>query len=181
MKGTLRDFNFPLSCSGTYYPSSTEIQVIFHALLPRGPSGEGAAYNGLYGEAPPKKATFFPCGVLPLMAYTIKVEKKFYFWDWFLIKRQCIYSRYKDAKFLTRYVKGVPFVNRRYTKGVPFSWKLVYIRVKGLHLGAEPPRTNICWVPAPPPGLFQASGMWKTGEITCWSIWKGTEICHFGL
>ena len=71
--------NFPLSCSGTYYPSSTEIQVILHALLPRGPSGEGAAYNGLYGEAPPKKATFFPCGVLPLMAYTIKVEKKFYF------------------------------------------------------------------------------------------------------
>ena len=27
----------------------------------------------------------------------------------------------KDAKFLTKYVKGVPFVNRRYTKGVPFS------------------------------------------------------------
>ena len=23
----------------------------------------------------------------------------------------------KDAKFYTRYVKGVPFVNRRYTKG----------------------------------------------------------------
>ena len=27
----------------------------------------------------------------------------------------------KDAKFYTRYVKGVPFVNNRYTKGVPFS------------------------------------------------------------
>ena len=27
----------------------------------------------------------------------------------------------RDAKFYTRYVKGVPFVNRRYTKGVPFS------------------------------------------------------------
>ena len=27
----------------------------------------------------------------------------------------------RDAKFKTRYVKGVPFVNRRYTKGVPFS------------------------------------------------------------
>ena len=27
----------------------------------------------------------------------------------------------RDAKFLTKYVKGVPFVNRRYTKGVPFS------------------------------------------------------------
>ena len=32
----------------------------------------------------------------------------------------------KDAKFYTRYVKGVPFVNNRYTKGVPFSWKMVY-------------------------------------------------------
>ena len=31
----------------------------------RGPRGEGAAYNALYGEAPPKRATFFPCGVLP--------------------------------------------------------------------------------------------------------------------
>ena len=27
----------------------------------------------------------------------------------------------RDAKFWTRCVKGVPFVNRRYTKGVPFS------------------------------------------------------------
>ena len=27
----------------------------------------------------------------------------------------------RDAKFYTRYVKGVPFVNKRYTKGVSFS------------------------------------------------------------
>ena len=27
----------------------------------------------------------------------------------------------RDAKFQTRYVKGVPSVNRRYSKGVPFS------------------------------------------------------------
>ena len=27
----------------------------------------------------------------------------------------------RDAKFLTKYVKGLPFVNRRYTKRVPFS------------------------------------------------------------
>ena len=44
-------------------------------------------------------------------------------------------------------MKGVPFVNRRYTRGVPFSWKMVYKRVRGLELGAEPPRINICWVP----------------------------------
>ena len=48
----------------------------------------------------------------------------------------------RDAKFYTRYVKGVPFVNRRYTKGVPFSWKMVYKWV-GLDLGAEPPDINI--------------------------------------
>ena len=37
----------------------------------------------------------------------------------------------RDAKFLTRYVKRVQFVNRKYTKGVPFSWKMVYKRVRG--------------------------------------------------
>ena len=26
----------------------------------------------------------------------------------------------RDTKLLTRFVKGVPFVNRRYRKGVPF-------------------------------------------------------------
>ena len=35
-------------------------------------------------------------------------------------KSQCILTVKRDAKFLTKYVKGVPFVNRRYTKGVPF-------------------------------------------------------------
>ena len=39
----------------------------------------------------------------------------------------------RDAKFKTRYVKGVPFVNRRCTKGVPLSWK----KGKGLDLGAK--------------------------------------------
>ena len=36
----------------------------------------------------------------------------------------------RDAKFLTRFVKGVAFVNRRYTKGVPFLSKKVYKRVR---------------------------------------------------
>ena len=31
----------------------------------------------------------------------------------------------RDAKFLTKYVKGVPFVNRRYTKGGTFLVKNV--------------------------------------------------------
>ena len=37
----------------------------------------------------------------------------------------------KGAKFLARYVKRVPFVNRRYTKGEPVSIKIVYKSVKG--------------------------------------------------
>ena len=37
-------------------------------------------------------------------------------------KRQCIYSSEKgSAKFYTKYMKGIPFVNRRYRKGIPFS------------------------------------------------------------
>ena len=40
---------------------------------------------------------------------------------------------------VTRYMKGVPFSNKRYTKGVPFLKKW-YIKGKGLDLGAEPPR-----------------------------------------
>ena len=55
----------------------------------------------------------------------IKPKKRFYFGNWFLFKRQCI------SEFLTKYVKGVPFVNRRYTKALPFSWKMVYKRVRG--------------------------------------------------
>ena len=48
--------------------------------------------------------------------------------------RFVIYSYFKDSaftavkrdvKFLTMYVKGVPFVNRSYTKGVPFLSKIV--------------------------------------------------------
>ena len=37
----------------------------------------------------------------------------------------------KGAKFLARYVKRVPFVDRRYTKGEPVSIKILYKSVKG--------------------------------------------------
>ena len=43
---------------------------------PEAPGGEGAAYNGLYGEAPPKRATFFPRGVSPMMAYAGRLRPK---------------------------------------------------------------------------------------------------------
>ena len=59
-----------------------------------------------------------------------------------------IYSYFKDsaftvvkrvnAKFLTWYVKEVPFVNRRYTNGLPFLSKMVYKMGLGLDLGPEP-------------------------------------------
>ena len=37
------------------------------------------------------------------------------------------------------------------TKGEPQLSKMAYKKGKGLDLGAEPPRINICWVP--PPGF----------------------------
>ena len=46
-----------------------------------------------------------------------KVEKTFYFCDWFSFKSAFTLVK-RDAKLLKRYVKGVPCVNRRYTKGV---------------------------------------------------------------
>ena len=59
-----------------------------------------------------------------------------------------IYSYFKEsaftavkrvnAKFLSRYVKEVSFVNRRYTNGLPFLSKMVYKMVLGLDLGVEP-------------------------------------------
>ena len=48
----------------------------------------------------------------------------------------------RDAKFYTRYVKGVTFVNRRYTRGVPFCQTGVF-KGKELDLRAETPRINI--------------------------------------
>ena len=43
--------------------------------------------------------------------------------------------------------KGFHLSKKNYTKGLRFSRKMVYKRVRvGFHLGAEPPRVNICWV-----------------------------------
>ena len=28
--------------------------------------------------------------------------------------------------------------------------------------------------------LFKASGIWKSRDFTCWSIWNSMEICYFG-
>ena len=48
------------------------------------------------------------------------------FW---LFMRKVHLPQFKEgtAKFQTRYVKGVLFVNERYTKGVPFLLKMIYI------------------------------------------------------
>ena len=40
-------------------------------------------------------------------------------------------------------MKGVPFFDGRYTKGVAFLSNMVYKRVKGLALGAEPPHIKL--------------------------------------
>ena len=66
------------------------------------------------------------------------------------------------AKFLTKYVKWVPFVNERYTKGVPFLLKTVYKRVVGWTLeggergggGCSPEKSFVKYLS---PGLYHAS------------------------
>ena len=45
--------------------------------------------------------------------------------------KDCICKVKGDAKFLSRFAKGVPFVNRRYTKEVSFPSKMMYKRVRG--------------------------------------------------
>ena len=45
----------------------------------------------------------------------------------------------RDAKFSTRYVKGVLFVNKRHTIGVTFLQKMVYKRVRGWTSGRSLP------------------------------------------
>jgi len=43
----------------------------------------------------------------------------------------------------SRYVKGVPFINKKYMKGVPFLPKWYIKGYKGLDLGAEPLRIKL--------------------------------------
>ena len=45
----------------------------------------------------------------------------------------------RDAKFLSRFVKGVPFVNRKYTKGLPFLSNMVHKRVRSWSSGRNLP------------------------------------------
>ena len=115
--------------------------------------------------------------VLPMMAYTgrlrtksrrgtqqifirggsaprsnpLPVEKASVLYLWLIpILWQCGFPAVKrDTKFWARYVKGVPFVNRRYTK----SWKMVYKRLRG---GTPPYKNLVSTSPRPPapPGLL---------------------------
>jgi len=43
-----------------------------------------------------------------------------------------------DAAF-SKYVKGVPIINKSYTKELPFPTKLLYVLGTGLYVGAKPP------------------------------------------
>ena len=54
----------------------------------------------------------------------------------------------RGATLQTRYVTGVPFVNRRYTIGAPFLTKMVHVyeRGKRLDLGAKSPHIEHFWV-----------------------------------
>ena len=63
-----------------------------------------------------------------------------------------IYSYFIDSTFtavkrnaeLTKFVKGVLFINIRYTKGLPFPSKMVYKRVRDRTWGQASPGFNLC-------------------------------------
>ena len=52
----------------------------------------------------------------------------------------------------SKYVKGVPIINKSYTKEVPFLTKLLYKLGKGLDLGTKPPLYKT-FFSTPRPGL----------------------------
>ena len=56
--------------------------------------------------------------------------------------KDSVFTAVMEAKFYIRYVKGVPFVNRKYTKGVPFRWgfrEKWYKRARGSTSGRSLP------------------------------------------
>ena len=137
-------------------------------------------YNGRYGEAPPERGTFFRLQVHERVGISLvevykrvgksviwvckraqkckwvwwlwNIEKTFNFCDWFLFKRQCIFSSKREAKFYT----GM-WIRKGYhmsiegwytcTKGILFSLKMVYKRVRGWTSRRSLTVQNICWVP----------------------------------
>ena len=107
-----------------------------------GPGGGGTPYNGLYGEAPPERGTFFKLQVYKkvgksviryLKGHVIKIFRisapygcislfiKHYMkmtLQGFRKGVQCSkVGMLKGYLFCKRYIKGVPFFNKRYIKG----------------------------------------------------------------
>ena len=109
----------------------TEKLFLLHRLLfipySNNPSGGGGG-GGLGGGQKNAKKLFYGA---------VKKSKKFtcfvvYLWGkWAPGKVHLQQFKEGTAKFQTRYVKRVPFVNERYTKGVPFLLKMIYRRVRG--------------------------------------------------
>ena len=57
------------------------------------------------------------------------------------LKRGACAAVKRDAKFLSRYLKGVPFVNTKH-EGVLFLAQMV--KAKRLDLGPQPPLKKLC-------------------------------------
>ena len=73
----------------------------------------------------------------------------------FYLKDSAFTAVKRDAKVETRYLKGVPFVNRRYKEGVPFSCK----RVRGWSTGQSFPVKAFVEYPPPSRGILTQSFM----------------------
>ena len=82
-----------------------------------------------------------PKGLTDVFLGFEKVEKTFFFSDLFI--RDSVFTAVKrDAKFYSKYTKGVPFVNYKVYERGTFSFKIVTKtrRVRGWTLGQNRPR-----------------------------------------
>ena len=162
------------------------------------PGGQGIPSYGLCGKAQRERGTFFTIKVYKTVGISLvevyervgksvisvcKSCQKGYRMYFMAVKKSqkrsgfVMYSYFEDsaltavesvAKFLIRYVRWVPFVNRRYIRGVPFRSKIVYKRVMGLTSGQSLPVKNFfeCFLQVP----------WYIFLTSFWTwIWKDSS------
>ena len=125
------------------WTSGRSLPVQNFVKYPPGPGG--TPYNGLYGEAPPERGTFFRLQVYKRVAisqvevyirvgkfnraFNYNISNRRPVWLYQLIYQVLHENDNKTSK--SGYVKGVPFFNKRYIKRLPFLRKW-YIKGQGV-------------------------------------------------
>ena len=105
-----------------------------------------------------------------------KAEKAFYFCDWFLFKRQWIYSSWKRCKVLNKVWDRGTIFNRKCMKGVPFRQKW-YIKGWTVEPYGIASPNNMCWAPPPPPWLLKFMKITTITETIRYS--NNSRIIHY--